>query len=101
MGHKTGIQRAVELFDGSPTKLAAAVGNGVIRQHVEHWLKTGRVSSEKCAHVSLATGISVELLNPQEDWAAIRRALAAGTDTPASEQKTASVEEPVTQPGAL
>ncbi len=72
MTKKTGIQKAVALFDNSPTKLAAAVGNGVLRQHVEHWLNSGRVSAERCADIAAATGITLEELNDKVDWAFAR-----------------------------
>lgn len=35
---QSGIARAVAMFENKPAKLAEAVGNGVLRQHVEHWL---------------------------------------------------------------
>ncbi len=71
MNHKTGIQKAVDLFDASPTKLAAAIGQGVLRQHVEHWLKAGRVSAERCPEVSAATGIQCQDLNDKVNWALV------------------------------
>ena len=71
MGQETGIQRAVSKFE-TPSKLAEAVGNGVLRQHVEHWLKSGRVSAEKAPDVSVATGIPVEELNDKVNWALVR-----------------------------
>ena len=86
MGKKTGIQEALDLFDGSPTKLAAAVGGDVVRQNVEHWVKTRRVPADKCSRVSVATGIPVERLNPEEDWDLVRRALLA-TPKPEAEAK--------------
>lgn len=73
MEPKTGIQEAVDKFDGSPTKLAAAVGNGVLRQHIEHWLTTGRVAAEKCPDVAEATGIALERLNDKTNWEKVRR----------------------------
>lgn len=73
MGHKSGIQRAVDGFENSPSKLAAAVGNGVVRQHVEHWLKVGRVAAEKCPDVSAATGIACEDLNDKVNWSLVRK----------------------------
>jgi DNA-binding transcriptional regulator YdaS (Cro superfamily) len=73
MDEKTGIQQAVELFDNSSSKLAAAVGSGVLRQHVEHWLKAGRVSAERCPEVSVATGIPLELLNDRVNWKLARK----------------------------
>ncbi len=67
MEQKSGIERAVEL-KGGPTKLAEAVGNGVLRQHVEHWLKAGRVSAGKAPLVAAATGIPLHDLNDEVDW---------------------------------
>lgn len=72
MENKSGIQVAVEQFEGSPSKLADAVGNGVVRQHVEHWLKVGRVSAERAPDVFSATGIALERLNDQVNWDAVR-----------------------------
>lgn len=77
MIQKTGIQRAVDMFDGVPAKLADAVGNGVVRQHVEHWLKAGRVSAEKCPEVAIATGLSCEELNDRVNWALAREVVVA------------------------
>lgn len=68
MATKTGIQKAVWKFDGSPAKLAEAVGNGVLRQHVEHWLKSGRVSSQRCPEVSAVSGVPCKQLNDKVDW---------------------------------
>jgi len=72
MTEKTGIQKAVALFEDSPTKLAAAVGNGVLRQHIEHWLVSGRVSAERCPDVAAATGIALEDLNDKVNWSFAR-----------------------------
>ena len=72
MAEKTGIQRAVERFDGSPSKLAKAVGCGVVRQHVEYWLKTGRVSAERCPKVAAVSGSPCEDLNDQVNWELVR-----------------------------
>ena len=72
MQQPSGIELAVQL-KGSPAKLAEAVGNGVLRQHVEHWLKTGRVSAEKAPDVSAATGIAIEQLNDKVNWALVRK----------------------------
>ena len=72
MIEKTGIERALEKFDGSPTKLAEAVGGSVMRQHVEHWLKSGVVPAAKAPDVALATGIPVDFLNPSVNWDAVR-----------------------------
>lgn len=77
MTTKTGIQTAVEKFEDSPSKLAEAVGNGVLRQHVEHWLKVGRVSAERCPDVSAATGIACEDLNDKVNWSLVRSGVAA------------------------
>lgn len=72
METQTGIQLALEKFDNSPTKLAQAIGGSVIRQHIEHWVKTGRVPADKAPDVMLATGISVDLLCPDTNWEAVR-----------------------------
>lgn len=72
MANKTGIQRAVDAFDSSPSKLAEAVGGGVLRQHVEHWLKVGRVSAERCPDVYAATGVPLEDLNDKVNWSFVR-----------------------------
>lgn len=70
---KSGIQRALEKFEGSTSKLAGAVGGNVNRQHVEHWLKVGRVSAEKCPEVAAAVGMLCEELNDRVNWALARR----------------------------
>lgn len=72
MSQQTGIQRAVAMYEDSPTKLAAAVGNGVLRQHIEHWLSSGRVPAERCPEVSAATGLPLEDLNDKVNWALVR-----------------------------
>ncbi len=60
----TGIEKAVAKFDGSPTKTAAALGDGVLRQHVEHWLKVGRVPPERAPALNEKTGIPLWELCP-------------------------------------
>jgi DNA-binding transcriptional regulator YdaS (Cro superfamily) len=72
MQYKTGIEQALDKFESSPSKLAKAIGGSVIRQHVEHWIKAGRVPAEKAPDVEAATGIPVELLSPDTNWALIR-----------------------------
>lgn len=72
----SGIQRAVNKFDGSPSRLAAAVGGDVRRQHVEHWLKAGRVPMGKCAEVTKVSGIPCADLNDRVNWDSLRDAMA-------------------------
>ena len=86
----TGIFLAVQLFDGSPTKLAEAVGGTVIRQHVEHWLKVGRVPTEHAAAVEAATDFSVMRwdLRP-DDWLRIWPELAQHPSAPPIQQAEA------------
>lgn len=72
MEQKTGIELALEKFDGSPTKLAAAVGSAVLRQHIEHWVKAGRVPADKAPDVSAATGIACDVLCPGVSWDKVR-----------------------------
>jgi DNA-binding transcriptional regulator YdaS (Cro superfamily) len=70
----SGIRRAVEMYKGS-SALAAACGEGISRQNVEHWLSLNYVPIAKCPQMAIATGIAVEDLNPLHDWTAVRRAL--------------------------
>lgn len=67
MARLSGIQKAVERFEGSPTKTAAALGDGVLRQHVEHWLKKGRVPAEHAPALSAVSGVPLWELRPG-DW---------------------------------
>lgn len=71
---KTGIQQALDLFDGSPTKLANAIGNNILRQNIEQWIKAGVVPASKAPFVEAATGIRCELLCPDVAWAVLRKA---------------------------
>lgn len=70
----TGIEQALEKFEGSPSKLAAALDGGikVTRQHVEHWRKVGKVPADKAPEVERVTGIPVELLCPGVAWGVVR-----------------------------
>lgn len=77
MANKTGIQLAVEMYGGSPTKLAQAIGHGVLRQHIEHWLRAGRVSIEKAPEVAAATGIPIADLNNTMNWPLVASVLGA------------------------
>lgn len=54
MEEKPGIAEAVELADGSPSKLARLIGHGVKRQHVEYWLRTGSVPVDRCTPLEQA-----------------------------------------------
>lgn len=72
---KSGIQRALEMYEGKSTALAAAIGAGVSRQNVEHWLSINRVPHERCARVAIVTGIPLKDLNPLHDWEEVRHAL--------------------------
>jgi hypothetical protein len=67
MPHRSAIQRGLDKFDGSPTKLAAAMEGGVMRQHVEHWLKSNRVPERSGARFAEVTGIHLWELYPT-DW---------------------------------
>ena len=72
MKQETGIELAVKKFENSPTKLATAIGGTVLRQHVEHWLKAGRVPADKAPDVELASGIPCEQLCPDTRWEVVR-----------------------------
>lgn len=80
MEEKTGIAQAVDLFEGSPTKLANAIGAPILRQHVEHWLKVGQVPADKAPDVEAATGVPCELLNPSVKWSVVRGVPAPAVD---------------------
>lgn len=66
----TPVQRALAHFDDSPTKMAAALGGGVLRQHVEHWRRSGRIPTEHCRAVHDLTGVKCWESRP-DDWYAI------------------------------
>ena len=74
MERKNGIELALEKFDNSPTKLAQAVGGSVMRQHVEHWIKAGRVPAERCPQIEQATDglVRCEDLRPDVQWSVLR-----------------------------
>lgn len=76
------VQKALAVFDNSPTKLAVAIGNKVLRQHVEHWLKSGRVPSEHCPRFSEVTGIALWEIRP-DDWHRTWPMLIGTKDAPA------------------
>lgn len=61
------IEKALAKFDGSPTKLAAAIGGKVLRQHVEHWRSRGNVPTEYVRRVSELTGIGAWEFRA-DDW---------------------------------
>lgn len=66
---KEAIRRAVDIFDGSPARLARAIGEPVKRQNVEHWLESGRVPTEYCAAIEAATQQVVRRQDlRQDDW---------------------------------
>jgi hypothetical protein len=67
MPHGSAIQRGLDKFDGSPTKLAAAMEGGVLRQHVEHWIKSNRVPEKSGARFAEVTGVPLWELYPN-DW---------------------------------
>lgn len=64
----TPIQRALAKFDGSATRLAAAVGGGVLRQHVEHWAKSGRVPEKHVRSLSDVSGVPCWDFCPDDWW---------------------------------
>lgn len=67
MSSPTAIQRALEKFDRSPTKMAAFLGGEVKRQHVEHWLKSGRVPPERVPALASKVEIPLWEFRP-DDW---------------------------------
>ena len=83
MNQKTGIEKALALFGGSPTALAKAVGYGVLRQHIEHWVNAGRVPADRCPEVYAATKVPLDQLNKETRWHLIRGVLAGRKSTKA------------------
>jgi len=75
MKEKTGIEKALDRFNGSAVKLAKAVDGFATRQNIECWSATGTVPPEKCVAIHRATGVSLGELNTRMDWNAIYRAL--------------------------
>lgn len=73
MKKKSGIQLALEKFENRPSKLAAMVGCGVLRQHVEHWKKVGYVSARWAPDVERVSGVPCEKLCPDVNWAVLRK----------------------------
>lgn len=74
METKLGIELALEKFEDSPTRLAVAIGGGVTRQNVEHWLKSKRVPSDHCPAIEAATNgmVRCEDLRPDVAWGVLR-----------------------------
>lgn len=95
METKTGIHRAVERFDNSPSKLAAACSlPGVRRQHVEHWLRAGRVPAAHAPTVERVAQVPCEDLCPGTDWAYLRGTPAPEDEAPHVHHIGAPIAEP-------
>lgn len=67
-GQQSPVQRAFAVFDSSPTRMAAAIGGGVLRQSVEHWVKSDRIPTEHCRSVQELTGVMCWELRPDDWW---------------------------------
>lgn len=61
------LAAALAHFGGSPTAMARAIGGGILRQHVEHWVSQGGVPVPHCAAVEAATGGRVTRRQLQPD----------------------------------
>lgn len=72
MAEQTAIQRVMAHFDNSPSQLATAIGGKVKRQHVEHWVKVGRVPAEYCPDIEALTGVACEELRSDVSWSKVR-----------------------------
>lgn len=88
----TGIRRAV-LEIGGPAKCASALGHGVTRQNVEHWLRVGRVPAEHCCDLERLTGVDRSLLRP-DDFARIWPHLSAAASRAHSPQPEPAIPSP-------
>lgn len=69
---QSGIEKALEFYESSATALATAIGDGVLRQNVEHWIKSGQVPYDHCPKLERLTGIPCEELRPSGNWADLR-----------------------------
>lgn len=78
----TPIQQALATFEGRPAKLAEAIGGGVLRQHVEHWVKQGSVPVRHVRALSAASGIPCWVFCP-DDWYRIWPDLIGAAGAPA------------------
>ena len=62
-----------ELYDGSTTRMAAAIGGKVKRQNIEHWLASGRIPWEHCSAIErLSSGhFPCEVVRSDLTWSRI------------------------------
>jgi DNA-binding transcriptional regulator YdaS (Cro superfamily) len=81
MEQRSGLKKALKIFQGSPSKLASALGKDVKRQNVEHWIKTSVVPAERCPAIEEATGglVRCEDLRPDVAWSVLRGNTAQST----------------------
>lgn len=62
------VLRAIHrIHPDSPTAVARLLGHGVLRQHVEHWVRVRRIPADRVALVSQYSGVPVWELRPT-DW---------------------------------
>ncbi len=101
MTQESGIQRALGLFDNKPSKLAQAMGEGVLRQHVENWLKAGRVPPDRAPALEQLCDHKVRLwdLRPS-DWHQIWPALIGAEGAPPVPGSDEEAPPPSAQPAA-
>ena len=85
----SGIQKAVARVDGSPTKTAAAIGGSVLRQHIEHWMKVGRVPAEHAPALSRCADVPLWELRP-DDWHRIWPELIGAAGAPSTPEAKAA-----------
>lgn len=85
---KTGIERAVDCFEGSPTRFAAEMDDGTSRQNVEHWLRAGRVPAEHCRRAAEIGNVDLWDLRPT-DWHLIWPELTKAKGAPKPAQQAA------------
>lgn len=75
------LQEALATVEGSPSALAAKLGDGVTRQNVEYWVKKGRVPAEYCPAIERATSVRCEDLRPDVAWGVLRDQAASAPAT--------------------
>lgn len=73
----TPVHEAMDVLGGTPTSMAAALGGGITRQNVEHWLDAGRVPARHAPAVEAETRerrhpVICEALCPGVRWDVLR-----------------------------
>ena len=71
------LSTAIDVCGGTPSALAQALGGGLVRQNVEHWIAAKAVPAKHCPSIERETvkrgkPVRCEDLNPDVDWSVLR-----------------------------